>query len=97
MSRATSTSVCCQRCGESFRVPELKAAEQSEVAELARAGQIAESIRLLRQITGIEVRDANLIELHITRTPGVCNRCEEQLSATGQIECPKCRAINLNW
>jgi tRNA(Ile2) C34 agmatinyltransferase TiaS len=51
----------------------------------------------LRQASGIELRNAKAVEMHITRTAGVCQRCQGQLESSGQTECPKCGSLNLDW
>src|SRR5437667_9527599 len=97
MSTTTTTTVHCRRCRASFELPSLSDTERVRIAEVVRAGQHIEAMRLLRQPSGIELRDAKGVEVHITRTPGVCQRCSGQLPSSGQTECPKCGSLNFDW
>ena len=80
-----------------FEVPSLSASEQSSVAELARARQVMAAMQLLHKISGIELRDAKAVEMHITRSHGICHWCSGPLEGAGQTECPKCGSLNFDW
>jgi|SRR5687767_6196453 len=97
MTKPKYKTIHCKRCGASFPFPELPNAERERIAGAVRAGRHIEAIRLLREFTGVDLRDGKAIEMHITRTSGICVRCRGHLSATGQTECPNCDALNLDW
>ncbi len=91
------STVRCKRCRASFPLPELTDAERERVASSLREGQHIGAIQLLRQIAGFNLRDAKAVEMHITPKPGVCVRCHGPLPSSGQMECPKCGSLNLDW
>jgi len=97
MTTPSHATVHCKRCGASFPLPELADAERNRVASSVRDGQHIQEIQLLRQFAGFDLRDGKAVEMHITRTRGVCVRCRGQLPISGQTECPKCGSLNLDW
>src|SRR5262245_11183783 len=97
MNTPSHTAVCCKRCRVSFPLPELAAAERERVAASLREDQHIHAILLLRQMAGLNLRDAKAVEMHVTRARGICVRCRGPLPASGQTECPKCGSLNLDW
>jgi hypothetical protein len=78
-------------------MPDLSESAKVAVANLARSKTITEAILRLKRPTGITLAEAKSLALHITRTRGVCHRCHYRLAASGQSECPNCRALNFDW
>jgi hypothetical protein len=97
MTTPSHTMVYCRRCRASFPLPELAVAERDRVASSVREGQHIQAIQLLRQFAGFDLRGGKAVEMHITRTSGVCVRCRGPLPTSRQTECPKCGSLNLNW
>jgi ribosomal protein S27AE len=88
----------CDRCGAAWLGPgALDPTAAHEVASLIRGGDRITAIRRLRDVTGLGLRDAKAVELHVTRTPGECQRCGAVLVAGGRVACPKCRSLNYDW
>lgn len=89
--------VHCKHCGGSFPLPDLPEAERAQVVSSVRRRQPIQATQLLRRFATLDLREANAIEMHITRSSGICVRCHGHLPATGQTECPNCGALNLDW
>ena len=61
----------CDRCGATWLSPvALDPIAAYEVASLIRGGDRITAIRRLREATGLGLRDAKAVELHVTRTAG---------------------------
>ncbi|EDY18569.1 conserved hypothetical protein [Chthoniobacter flavus Ellin428] len=90
--------VDCPRCGASFSVPVIGASEQAKIATAFRRsrGRI-EAIRVLRELTGIDLRDAKGTLMHVTTTPNTCHRCGGPLDGSIETTCPLCKSLNLDW
>ena len=97
MTTTSRTTVHCKRCRASFPLPALADAERERVASSVREGQHIQAIQLLRQLAGVDLRDGKAVEMHITRTRGICVRCRGALPTSGRTECPKCGSLNLDW
>jgi hypothetical protein len=72
-------------------------AVSQEIASLVRGGNPISAIRRLREETGLGLRDAKAIQLHITRVPGQCQQCSALLPANPVVLCEQCRSLNYNW
>jgi hypothetical protein len=94
---ASHAMVYCKRCQASFPVPDLSEPDRDRIASSVRAGQHVQATTLLRELAGLDIRDAKAVEMHITRTPGVCVRCRRQLPGLGETECPQCGSLALDW
>ena len=97
MTASVETVVRCHRCRVSFPLPRISEAERARLVSAVRAGQHVETIQLLRELAGFDLRDGKAVEVHITRRPGICVRCRTPLPSRGQTECPKCGSLNLDW
>jgi hypothetical protein len=90
--------VRCDRCGATWLSPTaIAAAVSQEVASFVRSGDPIAAIRRLREVTGLGLRDAKAVELHITREPGKCQRCGDALTACAVVVCASCRSLNYDW
>ena len=86
----------CERCKERWFCPRLDQDRRREVAGLVRRAQLLDVFALFRSIA-LTPAAAKQTMLHITNTPGKCNRCSRALTIESeQIVCC-CRALNLNW
>jgi uncharacterized paraquat-inducible protein A len=97
MTAPILTQIHCEHCGVFFNLPELSAEKRNRIVDLLRTNQFAEAIRLLPTSHGIELVDAKSIVYHITRKQSICHRCRTALPSTGQVVCPKCKSLNLDW
>jgi hypothetical protein len=88
----------CNRCGATWFNPEaLDSSAGHEIASLIRGGDTIAAIRRLREATGLGLRDAKAVVLHVVRTPGKCQRCDAVLVTGGLVDCPRCLSLNYNW
>ena len=90
--------VRCDRCGATWADPEsIAPAVRQEVASVLRRGGPILAIRRLREVTGLELREAKAVFHHLTRTPGHCHRCGKVLDLGVEGACPQCRSLNYDW
>jgi hypothetical protein len=75
----------------------MNAAVRSEIADLFRGTDAIRAIRLLREQTGLSLRDAKAVYYHISKRPGQCHRCGGELVAGGTVLCERCNSLNLDW
>src|SRR5262245_41172657 len=75
MTMTSRTTVHCKLCRATFPLPTLADAERNRVVSSVRDGQHIQAIHLLRQVAELDLRDGKAVEMHITRTRGVCIRC----------------------
>jgi hypothetical protein len=88
----------CDRCGATWLSPEgLDPIAAHEIASLVRGGDRIAAIRRLRAATGLELRDAKAVVMHVTPRPGQCQRCGAVLAAGGGVACPGCGSLNYDW
>ena len=88
----------CDRCGGTWLSPDaLDPAVKSEVASLVRVGNPILAIRRMRKATGLGLKDAKAIRLHVTREPGKCPWCGAILPNAIVVSCSRCRSLNYNW
>jgi hypothetical protein len=88
----------CDRCGATWRGPgALDPIAAHEVASLIRGGDRITAIRRLREATGLGLRDAKAVELHVTRTSGECQSCSAVLGSGGRVACAQCHSLNYDW
>jgi hypothetical protein len=90
--------VRCEQCGATWHSPTAIATTVArDVALLSRSGDSLAAIRRLLEATGLELRDAKAVQLHVTRTPGKCQRCGAMLVGGGMTACAQCRSLNYDW
>jgi hypothetical protein len=90
--------VRCAKCGGEWISPSgLDPAIGQEVASLVRGGDVIGAIRRLREATGLGLRDAKGVELHVTREPGKCQKCGAALPEGDTVTCECCRSLNYDW
>jgi hypothetical protein len=90
--------VRCEQCGGTWLGPlSLDPEVSREVAALIRGRDIITGIRRLRETTGLGLRDAKGVELHITRESGKCQWCGADLPAGAVVVCGRCHAHNYDW
>ena len=89
----------CRACQKFVRIPDrLPQSVLSEVVILRRTGQLLEAIKKLRSAASIEIAEAKILVLHLSRESGVCNRCCQPIRGDTQaIECPNCGSVTFNF
>jgi ribosomal protein L40E len=97
MFTVTTTTVYCRRCKASFEFPALSDSDRVRIVDLVRRGPRFGAMQLLHRITGIELRDAKGVVMHMTLQLGICHRCHRPLPSSRQIECPKCDSLYFDW
>jgi hypothetical protein len=68
---------------------------RSEIATLRRGGQAADAVRVLRQTSGCDLRQAKANVLHI-RDAASRHKCQNTLPA-GVLLCSQFMSVNLDW
>jgi predicted Zn-ribbon and HTH transcriptional regulator len=86
----------CRKCNIAIFVPHIDEALKTEIAKIARQQSVVMAIERLNSATQMGFRDSKAVGMHITKKPGVCSRCGQQLDRK-QGNCPKCGAVNLDW
>ena len=69
---------------------------RSEIATLRRGGQVANAMRVLRQASGCDLRQAKANVLHIRDAASRCHKCQNTLPP-GALLCSHCMSVNLDW
>ena len=87
----------CAKCKGTFRVRgQIDRAGLSELRHLLETGQPISAIRLIRELTGADLRDAKGMYEHVTIFRGTCRQCRAQLPSGTLSDCPQCRALNID-
>jgi hypothetical protein len=73
----------------------LSSEKKKHLAEQTRQSTVI-GAKLAKENLGLDLTEAKALAVHITRTPGKCNRCSRPIP--GEIAvCSQCRAANLDW
>jgi hypothetical protein len=87
----------CAKCKGTFRVRgPIDSVGLSELRHLLETGQHISAIRLIRELSGADLRDAKGMYEHITIFRGRCRQCRGQLPSGTLNDCPQCRALNID-
>ena len=87
----------CMRCKSVVPTVALTAEEKQAVASIYRHGGPLAAIKQLTQHPGLGLLEAKSVALHLTQQPRCCHRCNYQELEAGEVLCPQCKSINLNW
>ena len=69
--------------------------DKARIAAAARRDPVA-AARMVESKYGFDEREGRALAVHVTRKAGICHRCGSAV-AGAEVQCPKCRAANLNW
>jgi ribosomal protein L40E len=94
-ARGRSHLVCGQCQALVVWPKDLLAEAKAAIAQAARRDPPA-AAQLLQSRYGLDLREGKTLVVHVTRTSGICHRCNSPLEG-GETNCPKCHAANLNW
>jgi hypothetical protein len=87
----------CLRCGGLFKIAgPLSDALRTRLAVLMDEGQGITAIRIIREETGAGLRDAKATYEHLTLEAGRCQWCKSVIPTADYVDCPNCRALNIN-
>jgi hypothetical protein len=87
----------CDKCRGAFRVHgPIDHASLSEIRHLLENGQPISAIRLIRELTDANLRDAKRMYEHVTIVRGTCRQCTAPLPSGVLTDCPRCRALNID-
>jgi hypothetical protein len=88
--------IACRKCRQNVVWPEsLSTDEKRQIADVSRKSR-AEGASLAKLKLRLELREAKVLSLHISREPGSCHRCGHPV--TGEVSiCSNCRSANLDW
>ena len=93
---ARRVQVECPKCRTTIVWPaDLSITQKGEIAEAARADRLG-AVQLIRLRYLTDLRQAKALALHITSSGSKCHKCSAGVG-TGELNCPKCRSLNLNW
>ncbi len=88
----------CKKCSErEFEVPNFTSKEKKILSELKINNKLGELIQKIESLYQIESIDAKFSFMHINKTYGKCNRCNNDSLEGEYVECPKCKVLNFNW
>lgn len=87
----------CLRCCGSFKIAgPLTASLRRKLAVMLDEGQLVLAIRTIREETGAGLVEAKATYQHLTLAAGKCHWCRSQIPAEDYIDCPACRALNID-
>jgi hypothetical protein len=87
----------CRKCRATFRVPgRLDEQDLAQVRKLLERGQGISAIRLIREGTPANLRDAKGIYEHVTIFRNTCRQCRTALDGSLLSDCAACDALNIN-
>ena len=91
-----NTGRTCEKCGGLFQaiLPD-RADDEQQLAKLLEQGRKIDFIKVLRQKTGCDLKDAKGTLEHVVRTKRQCHRCGAELGAGRIVDCPKCNSMNI--
>lgn len=88
----------CLKCNAFLPLPGYFSPEQkTKLASLREEGADLLGIKLLKEWTHLDLKDAKSVFTHIPRVRGKCHRCTNRLSGVEFETCKTCRALNINW
>jgi hypothetical protein len=86
----------CPKCHVCVVWPDgLTAMAAVSFAEVTR-GDTLEGARYAHEELRLDLREAKVLAMHVTRTKGVCHRCGSPVTSPESV-CSKCRSANLDW
>ena len=86
----------CQRCGGLFRIAYSKDKDvQSKLIELHSTRQNMKFVKLLRQATNCDLKNAKGTYLHYGKEAGKCHWCGNAIEVAEFVDCPKCKSLNI--
>jgi len=85
----------CKRCKFQLSIPELTEEQKLKFWGIRNEGLFI--IKELMSSTNLSKSEAKAIKIHINEGYGKCIRCNKLDLIGENIECPKCKAFNLNW
>lgn len=90
--------VHCERCGGKWMSPVgLPATLTDEVAAMLQRDEMIPAIARLRECTGMGLRDAKAICMHVAEAENKCHRCGTSLLGEGTTTCENCGSLNYFW
>lgn len=92
-----SCLVTCPRCEVSVEIPELSPEQRTQIASTCREDGRVLAMKMLKESFGLSLKDAKVVAMHVSGTPGVCHRCDIQLESTVTQQCKACQSLNLDW
>ena len=92
-----SRAKTCQRCGGLFRITYSTDKEvQRKLIEIHSTKQNMKFIRLLRQATNCDLKNAKGTFNHYGYEVGKCHWYKNKIEVAEFVDCPKCKSLNIN-
>jgi hypothetical protein len=97
MTPAPHLDLHCRRCRMSWVFPAgISRDLRRDLAEMSRHANILVALAAFKD-RGFSFADAKWTILHVSRTPGTCNRCERPIAKEPDSVVCRCGSLNLNW
>jgi len=87
----------CKRCHSELKIPNLSKLKKVELRKLEKENLPLQALKKLRTEHELTLREAKVLIVHINENYGHCIRCNFNELVKENIDCPKCKAFNLNW
>lgn len=94
---ANSRPFPCLRCGSRFQVVYPNSAEErGRVLGTRQRGGMVAAIKLIRDLTYCDLRDAKATAMHLVIEKGQCHWCGKSIPIMAISDCPHCRSLNID-
>ena len=91
------TVLYCPRCEGEVQIPDLPAAQRDEIARLRYGSSTVEAYEKLSELSGLDLRLAKRLVIHLPHRPGECHRCGAALPQGVAVQCAACGSVNVQW
>lgn len=85
----------CNKCGFRLNIPNFTTVQKQEILKAKDSSLIA--IKMISDYSNLNLVDSKALFLHINKKHGHCIRCDNTGLVGENVDCPKCKAFNLNW
>ena len=92
-----SHAVLCEGCGAKLKVPDLSTVDYAHLARVTREQGPFMALVQLGKRWHMGLAESKILSEHISRTKGVCHKCQGPLVGSGEVVCQNCKSINLDW
>jgi hypothetical protein len=87
----------CLKCNSQIVIPLITEEHKYEIWGAVVEGMPMWAIKFVMDYTSLNTIESKVLVKHINKTTGTCFNCNYKGLKEENINCPKCRAFNLNW
>lgn len=87
----------CIRCDFEIQHANISDADKGEVMRLHRAGNVIDTVQVLKDASGLDLANCKAIIDHLSTETGKCTRCANDSLEGEYVICSKCKSVNVNW